>query len=151
MSKLLCSKTSVETRQPKQTKGSTQTSLRSTRKGVIMMVEKATLGASHSLLNVASSHSSCLIYRYEEWITLHGTSTHSCLIRLVEWSTGLLAGRSVGRFAGWLVRRFAGWLVVSFIRSLNGARISFCHDGNRADLGNVRINSELTRLGVRQD
>jgi len=67
-----------------------------------MMVEKATLGASHSLFNVASSHSSCLMYRHEEWITLHGTRTHSCLIRLVEWSTGLLADRLVSSLVDWL-------------------------------------------------
>jgi len=83
----------------------------------MMMVEKATLGASHSLLNVASSHSNCLIYRYEEWIISHGTSTQSCLIRLVEWSTGLLAGRSVGSLVDWLEDSLVGWLVGCFVRS----------------------------------
>jgi len=171
MSKFLCSKTSVETRPPKQTKGSKQTSMLSTRKGVIMTMKKATIGASHSLLNVAPLHSSCLMYRYEEWITLHGRSTHSCLIRLVEWSAGWSVGRSVGSLVDWLKDSLVGWLVgwlVSwlvgwlvgwlvcwlvgwFVRSLFGARISFCDNGNRADLENVRISSELTRLVVRQD
>jgi hypothetical protein len=45
-------------------------------------------------------------------------STHSCLIRLVKWSTGLLAGQPVGSLVDWLEDSLVGWLVRSFVRCL---------------------------------